>query len=193
MFVDNLYNGVNVEVAQKVYDDFFNQLLKGESTEKQAMAAACILTADKLATDWIFQDGQALTVQEISKFLATKDEVNVGKRGYEFVCDWVAQNANKMRVHPDGDYNDVYGVIEGDTAYIISSIFDKICRNEGYDPKPVKAWMKKNGKLKLQKNDASRRHTVQKKVNGLSKVRCVAVIMDSFDDDLAEEDLPFDD
>ena len=192
MFVDNLYNGANVEVAQKVYDDFFNQLLKGESTEKQAMAAACILTADKLATDWIFQDGQALTAAEIAQFLATKDEVNVGKRGYEYICDWVAQNANKMRVHPDGDYNDVYGVIEGGTAYIISSIFDKICRNEGYDPKPVKVWMKKNGKLKLQENDASRRYTVQKKVNGLSKVRCVAVIMDSFDDDLAKEDLPFD-
>ena len=193
MFVDNLYNGVNVEVAQKVYDDFFNQLLKGESTEKQAMAAACILTADKLATDWIFQDGQALTVQEISKFLATKDEVNVGKRGYEYICDWVAQNANKMRVHPDGDYNDVYGVIEGDTAYIISSIFDKICRNEGYDPKPVKAWMKKNGKIKLQNGESSKRYTIMKRVNGVSNVRCIAVIMADDFSDVSTKDLPFDD
>jgi uncharacterized protein (DUF927 family) len=192
-FVDNLYNGVNVEVAQKVYDDFFNQLLKGESTEKQAMAAACILTADKLATDWIFQDNQALTTKEIGQFLATKDEVNIGKRGYEFVCDWIAQNANKMRTHQDGDFGDVYGTIENNVAYIIATIFDNVCKDEGYDPKPVKAWMKKNGKMKLQENDASRRYTVQKKVNGLSKVRCVAVIMDSFDDDLAKEDLPFDD
>jgi len=175
-----------------VYDGFFKQLCESESTEKQAMAAACILTADKLATDWIFQDGQNLTVKEIGHFLVTKDEVNVGKRGYAYICDWVAQNANKMRTHADGDFGDVYGVIEQDTAYIIATIFDNVCKDAGYDPKPIKAWMRKNGKMKLQENDASRRYTVQKKVNGLSKVRCVAVIMDSFDDDLAKEDLPFD-
>mgnify|MGYP000977365954 FL=1 len=193
MFVDNLYNGTNVEVAQKIYDDFFNQLLKGESTEKQAMAAACILTADKLATDWIFQDNQALTTKEIGQFLATKDEVNIGKRGYEFVCDWIAQNANKMRTHQDGDFGDVYGTIENNVAYIIATIFDNVCKNEGYDPKPVKAWMKKNGKIKLQNGESSKRYTIMKRVNGVSNVRCIAVIMADDFSDISTKDLPFDD
>ena len=192
MFVDNLYNGTNVEVAQKIYDDFFNQLLKGESTEKQAMAAACILTADKLATDWIFQDNQALTTKEIGQFLATKDEVNIGKRGYEFVCDWIAQNANKMRTHQDGDFGDVYGTIENNVAYIIATIFDNVCKNEGYDPKPVKAWMKKNGKIKLQNGESSKRYTIMKRVNGVSNVRCIAVIMADDFSDISTKDLPFD-
>lgn len=193
MFVNNLYNGTNVEVAQKIYDDFFNQLLKGESTEKQAMAAACILTADKLATDWIFQDNQALTTKEIGQFLATKDEVNIGKRGYEFVCDWIAQNANKMRTHQDGDFGDVYGTIENNVAYIIATIFDNVCKNEGYDPKPVKAWMKKNGKIKLQNGESSKRYTIMKRVNGVSNVRCIAVIMADDFSDISTKDLPFDD
>ena len=192
MFVDRLYSGINIDVAQRVYGDFFKQLSEGESTEKQAMAAACVLTADKLATDWIFQDGQALTAAEIAQFLATKDEVNVGKRGYEYICDWIAQNANKMRTHADGDFGDVYGTIENDIAYIIATIFDNVCRDAGYDPKPIKAWMKKNGKMQLQNGEASRRYTVVKKINGLARVRCVAVIMNSFDEEISEKDLPFD-
>ena len=157
------------------------------------MAAACILTADKLATDWIFQDNQALTTKEIGQFLATKDEVNIGKRGYEFVCDWIAQNANKMRTHQDGDFGDVYGTIENNVAYIIATIFDNVCKNEGYDPKPVKAWMKKNGKIKLQNGESSKRYTIMKRVNGVSNVRCIAVIMADDFSDISTKDLPFDD
>lgn len=190
-FVKELYRGINIDIAQDIYDNFFKQLCESESTEKQAMAAACILTADKLATDWIFKDGQNLTVEEIGHFLVTKDEVNVGKRGYAYICDWVAQNANKMRTHADGDFGDVYGTIEDDTAYIIATKFDNACKDGGYDPKPIKAWMRKNGKMKLQNGD-SKRYTMVKKINGLSGVRCIAVIMDDECPDLSSEDLPFD-
>ena len=52
--------------------------------------------------------------------------------------------------------------------------------------------MKKNGKMQLQNGEASRRYTVVKKINGLARVRCVAVIMNSFDEEVSEKDLPFD-
>ncbi len=188
-FVDRLYEpgDLNITLAQDIYNKFFKELSEGESTEKQAMAAAAILTGDALATEWIFHDGQALTAKDISKFLATKDEVNVGERGYHYICDWVAQNANKMRGQTSDDRGDIYGVIEDNVAYIIASVFDNACRDGGFDPRPLRSWMKKKGLLMAQAG----RSTYVKKISGLNCVRCVAVILESGDEVSAKDDLPF--
>ena len=189
-FVDKLYTddgGLNIQIAQDTYNKFFKELSEGESTEKQAMAAAAILTGDALATKWIFQDGQALTAKDISKFLATKDEVNIGQRGYHYICDWIAQNANKMRGQSEDDRGDVYGVIENNVAYIIATVFDNACRDGGFDPRPLRSWMKKKGLLMVQAG----RSTYVKKINGLNCVRCVAVVLESNEKISAKDDLPF--
>ncbi len=189
-FVDKLYandGGLNIQIAQDTYNEFFKELSEGESTEKQAMAAAAVLTGDALATKWIFHDGQALTAKDISKFLATKEEVNVGERGYHFICDWVAQNANKMRGQSEDDRGDVYGVIENNVAYIIATVFDNACRDGGFDPRPLRSWMKKKGLLMVQAG----RSTYVKKINGLNCVRCVAVVLESNEKISAKDDLPF--
>jgi uncharacterized protein (DUF927 family) len=190
-FVDKLYEpgDLNITLAQDTYDEFFKELSEGESTEKQAMAAAAVLTGDTLATKWIFQDGQALTAKDISKFLATKDEVNVGERGYHFICDWVAQNANKMREQTSDDRGEIYGIIEDNVAYIIASVFDNACRNGGFDPRPLRSWMRKKGLLMLQGD--TNRSTVTKKIGEMNSVRCVAVILQSDDKVSSDEDLPF--
>lgn len=191
-FVDRLYakdGGLNIQIAQSVYSRFFKELSEGESTEKQAMAAAAVLTGDELATKWIFHDEHALTAKDISKFLATKEEVNIGERGYHYICDWVAQNYNKLREHEEDDRGDVYGVVEYNTAYIIASVFDNACRDGGFDPRPLRSWMKKKGKIGLQ-GDSSR-STVKKRINGLPAVRCVAVILESDKEISPDEDLPF--
>jgi len=189
-FVDKLYandGGLNIQIAQDTYNEFFKELSEGESTEKQAMAAAAVLTGDALATKWIFHDGQALTAKDISKFLATKEEVNVGERGYHFICDWVAQNANKMRGQSEDDRGDVYGVIENNVAYIIATVFDNACRDGGFDPRPLRSWMKKKGLLMVQAG----RSTYVKKINGLNCARCVAVVLESNEKISAKDDLPF--
>lgn len=188
-FVDRLYEpgGLNVTLAQDIYSDCFKQLSEGESTEKQAMAAAAILTGDALATKWIFQDGHALTAKEISKFLATKEEVNIGERGYHYICDWVAQNANKLRDQTSDDRGDIYGIIENNVAYIIASVFDNACREGGFDPHPLRSWMLKKGLLKT----TSSRSTVTKRINGVSVVRCVAVILEAEDQISPDDDMPF--
>ena len=99
-----------------MYESNYEVCLQSDTTEKQAMAAALIVTADKLATDWIFKDGMALTVQEIAEFLKSKEAVSAAQRGYAYMCDWVAQNANKLR--GEAETGDVYGLIEEPWVYI---------------------------------------------------------------------------
>ena len=191
-FVDKLYaddGGLNIQIAQDTYNEFFKELSEGESTEKQAMAAAAVLTGDALATKWIFHDGQALTAKDISKFLATKDEVNIGERGYHYICDWVAQNANKMREQTSDDRGEIYGIIEDNIAYIIASVFDSACRDGGFDPRPLRSWMRKKNLLVLQGD--TNRSTVTKKIGEMNSVRCVAIILESDDKVSSDEDMPF--
>ena len=96
-FVERLYQEGNTERAAELYKKHFRALSENDTTEKQAMAAAVILTADELATEWMFQAGRAITEQEISQFLASRAAVSSGRRGYDYFCDWAAQNANRLR------------------------------------------------------------------------------------------------
>jgi hypothetical protein len=153
--------------ARRLYQKYFSELTRGDTTEKQAMAAALIITADELATDWIFHDDSNVTVQEIRQFLATKAQVSATIRGYEYLCDWVSQNSARFTDKQDGQ---MYGTLYGEYAYIINSVFNKACEDAGLSATAMMSWMDKN---KLIRKQAGKRTCVQK-INGLS-TRCIAM------------------
>jgi hypothetical protein len=159
------------------------------------MAAAVIITADWLATQWIFQDGQALTVADLSKFLASRASVSSGSRGYQYMCDWVAQNSNKFST--DVKQGDVYGVIESgaigipDTAYIIKSTFYKAVEDAGFSAAALISYLKENDLILTR----AKNNTRGKRINGVN-VECIALIMPAIEEDTfreisSDDDLPF--
>ena len=134
-FVERLQQDGAKEYAAELYDQFFKACTERDTTEKQAMAAACILTADALATEWIFKDGKALTVQEMSEFLKEKAVVSLADRGYEIICDWVSVNGSKLRGSTEN--GECYGLVEGNMAYIIRSVFNRVCAENAINPKAL--------------------------------------------------------
>ncbi len=165
--------------AQELYHRYFSELSRGSTTEKQAMAAAMILTADTLADELIFHTGHWLTVPQISDFLKSKASVSVGERGYSYMCDWVAMNANNF--DSENKNGSVYGVIDGDYAYINQSVFRKACRDAGYDDRVLLSWLKSNGLILTR----GRNNTRGRRINGVN-VECVAMKMkycDNYDGD----------
>lgn len=144
-FVRRLYNGDGeIERAIALFDRFFDELSQQDTTEKQAMAAAAILTGDTLACDWIFEGRcQPLTVTEISEFLATKSSVNLGARAYDWLVDWVFSNQNRFDT-TSANAGAVFGAIDDNLAYIIPSVFDSALIDEGYSPRSVKSYLKAN-------------------------------------------------
>lgn len=141
-FVTALYSDGNIEKAQSLYSTFFKTLSTDNATSKQAMAAAAILTADALATEWIFGDGQALKPEDIQAFLKSEASVGMGERGYRYMCDWVSQNVNKFQLEST---NDVYGIIEGDWVYVIGSAFRKAAEDAGFNSSALLSWLKEKG------------------------------------------------
>jgi len=145
-FADLLYNGFKgrmPEVAMQLFKDYLLDFQKTDTTEKQAMAAALIATADALATDWIFKDDNNLTVEELSAFLKTKAEVSAGERGYDYICDWISENSNRfMADHKEEVIGSIYGKIEGNYVYIINSVFKRACEEGGFNSSALISYLK---------------------------------------------------
>lgn len=176
---------------QKIYSELFHELSETDTTEKQAMAAAIILTADKLVTENIFHDGLPLIVSQMSAFLQTKTNVSAGERGYKFMCDWVALNSNKFRT--DLEIGDTYGIIQNGWAYIISSIFRQTAEKEGFSSTALLSWLKSNGLILIR----GRRNTRGKRINGVN-AECVVMKLpdesnEDYTNDIMEDDggVPF--
>ena len=183
-FVERLYQAGNQEKAYDIYKRHFQALSDSDSTEKQAMAAAVILTADELATEWIFQDGKAITEKEIKQFLASKAAVSSGKRGYDFFCDWAAQNANRLRA--DAEQGDVYGVINGDQVCIIRSVFNRVAEENGFSPAALLSYLKSEGLIETR----GRAMTCSRRVNGVrTECVCLKVDLGSEESVLEDDDL----
>lgn len=190
LFVDLLERYPDSEI-QGIYKKYFSELSATDTTEKQAMAAAVILTADKLVTENIFHDGLPLTTEQMAGFLQTKTNVSAGERGYHFMCDWVALNSNKFR--NDLEIGDTYGIIQNGWAYVISSIFRQTAEKEGFSSTALLSWLKSNGLILTR----GRRNTRGKRINGVN-AECVVMKLpdesaDDYSDNLTENDggVPF--
>lgn len=162
-FVQKLYQGDNVQSAASLYHKYFKELSDNDTTEKQAMAAAVIVAADQLVTEWIFHDGRSLTVEEISRFLASRAAVSSGERGYRYMCDWVTQNANRLR--PGVEQGEVYGVLDdrGEWAYVIGSVFRRAAEDAGFSSTALLSWLRERGLIQTR----GRNNTRGKRVNGV--------------------------
>lgn len=182
-FVERLYSGGNLELAEQLHQKHFKALSDCDATEKQAIAAALILAADELATQWIFQDGRAVTREEISEFLMNQDAVSIGRRGYEFFRDWVVQNANRLR--EDQEQGEVYGLLDGNKAYIIRNVFNRAAEDNGFPTKALLSYLKERGLIEAR----GRGYTKGKRVNGILS-ECVCLLLEGPEINAAD-DLPF--
>lgn len=169
-FVEALQQDGAVEAATEAYKSFYATLSESDTTEKQAMAAAVLLTADVLSGKWVFQDEHALTVEDISEHLQTKAAVSVNERAYEFLCEFVVSNKNKF-CGASQDH-DVWGDLADGQAYIIRSNFGRICAENGYNPEAFLSWAKSSGKIDAPVKGMTR----AKRING-EPARCVILNM----------------
>lgn len=163
--------------AKTGYDAVFAALSADDATDKQALSASIIITADRLISDWFYHD-TPVTPADMIGFLQTNASVDINERAYAFMCDWVAQNANRMGKDAQ---QDVYGLIEDDKAYIIRSVFNRVVSAEGYSPKGFIGWMKRKGLIDTRSD--SRGFTVTKRIRETA-VDCVCM-------HTKVEDLPF--
>ena len=155
--------------------EYYRELLKSDSTDKQAASASAILAADHIVTELIFKDGNNLTVQDMAKIMTKKADVNVHTRAYDYVLELVARNPNKFVANEYGNYQgEVWGKIEADNIYIIKSVFDREMSLQGFNSTAFLAWAKRSGYLIASKE----RRTITSRVAG-TPTNCVCIVKKS--------------
>lgn len=147
-FVEFLQAEDAFEMVNAIQKDYYRELLKSDSTDKQAASASAILAADFIATTLIFQDDNNLTVEDMTAIMTKKDDVNINKRASDFVSELVGRNPNRFHPNDYGEYQgEVWGKIDGGFVYIIKSVFDREMANAGYNSTSFLMWAKRQGYL----------------------------------------------
>lgn len=145
-YVSWLMQDGNMDRVKAMQKDYYRRLTEHGVTEKQAGSASAILTADAIATELIFQDGMALTVDEIAEILLRKGDIDVNQRTLEWLFDFIASN----QIHFDADSRtELWGKIDEDEGviYIIRSILDREFAARNLDSKSFLAWALRTDKI----------------------------------------------
>ena len=172
-FVEYLQAEGNADKVNAIQKDFYRELLKTDSADKQAASASAILAADQIATELFFHDDNALTVKDMTQIMTKKEEVNVNVRTLEFVHELVGRNPMHFKSNDYGEYKtEVWGKIDDDRVYIIKSVFDRELKIEGYNSSSFLAWAKRE---KLIECDKDGRRTKKAVVAGAT-VNTVCII-----------------
>lgn len=147
-FVDALNRPGTLDMAKTYMDAMLKELLEGGATDKQALSAALILTADMLSDTFLFDgEGLLLTAKDIAPFLADRAATDLNKRAYAWVCDFVATHPNQFEPQADGTYKgECWGKIDvSGAALIIHSVLKKAMEQEGYSFESFKSWGRREG------------------------------------------------
>lgn len=174
-FVERLTPEV-IAAAKAGYNEIVTALSANDATDKQALSAALIITADRLIADWFFQDAP-ISAEDMTAFLQTNATVDANERAYAYLCDWVTMNSNKF----SASSQEVYGVIDNGWAYIVRSVFNQVVDGEGYSAKGFLGWLKRQGRLDTREKGFTR----SKRINGVIS-DCVVVALP-----VDQEELPF--
>lgn len=174
-FVEKLTPEV-IETARAGYNEIVTALSANDATDKQALSAALIITADRLISDMFFHDAP-ITADDMTSFLQTNATVDANERAYAYLCDWITMNSNKF----SASSQEVFGMIDSGWAYIVRSVFNQVIGDEGYSAKGFLGWLKRQGKLDTRDKGFTR----SKRINGVVS-DCVVVALP-----LEQEELPF--
>ena len=207
-FIDDVVDLGFQEVA-RIQQDFYQlieTLAEGKKEEKQMLPLSVLLTADKIATDYLFKDGIYMDAAELVDQLKDRDDVSEYTRAYEWLKSELAVNCNHFTrwltsKNKDGVQinreqtvvsGELWGCVEGDYTYIYKSVFDKLCANGNISPKGFLSWASSHNVIKR----SPPHNTKLKRIGENPPQRCVCLktsdseeFMEADEDDL--KDLPF--
>lgn len=164
-FVD-LVKAMNIEDIKQIQQGFMDILSSDEKMQKQSLSLSIVLTADKLATDYLFKDGQYLNIEQAKQVLINRNELSDNERCYQYLLDSITMNRAKF---DDNSENiEKWGVIDGNYAIIISKVFNRLCDEGKFSRQSFLSWANLKGLLKTDKGrlDKDRRF-------GNIKQRCI--------------------
>lgn len=193
-----LVKEIGFDEISKIQKDFQQRIqdrakeIGVEKEEKQVLPMSIILTADKLATENLFNDRQYLDFETCFNLLKDKDAVSENQRAYEYMISEIGINKNNFIIQGSNrdDYRQIWGVLEGEYAIILKNVFDKICKEANCSSRTFLSWARKKELIRVGKDGKS---AISKRINGVIQ-KCIWLKLPNDDDDFVEVEegqLPF--
>lgn len=189
-FVD-VIKQIGFDAVERLQKEIQHEIHDDEKMQKQSISLSIVLAADRIATNYLFQDGQYINLEEAAQVLVDRNELSDNERCYQYILSEV--DINRAKFDPDSQTNEKWGLLEHGYAVIYNNVFDSICKKGGFSKKAFLSWADKNGLLQTQGGQL----TKVKKAEGRS-MRCIFLKMDpSIDEDgfqsvdAVQEELPF--
>lgn len=187
-----------VEIVKEIpnlkeqYQEICDKLFKKDKMQKQAMSLACILLADKIATEKIFKDNAGISMKEAEKLLIDRTELSENERCYRYLIGKIAMNSNRFDATKGIEK---WGFVKDKYICFYLPAFDDRLAEKGFSKKSFLSWAKNNGIV----DTDTGRDTKTFKIDGKTN-RCVALKMEeeiSVDEDGflkidSTDELPFD-
>lgn len=156
---------LGINEIRSIQKGFQQALHDDEAMQKQSMSLAILLTADRIATDYLFKDGQYITLKEARTVLINRNDLSDNERCYRYLQDKIAMNNQRFDLDTKVEK---WGILEHGTAIIYNQAFKELCKSGGFSDKAFLSWADRKGLIETQ----SGRMTKVKKVDG-NPVRCV--------------------
>lgn len=185
---------LGIPKIKKLQQEILQELSDDEKMQKQSLSLSIILTADRIATDYLFKDGQYISLEDAKEVLVDRDELSDNERCYEFLMDKITMNP--ARFGTDVENIEKWGIVNRDGyAAIYPAAFAELCKSGGFSKTAFLSWADRKGLL--QTNPGRKDKTM--KVAG-RVIRCIFLKITEMPktgefmklEDYEQEELPFD-
>lgn len=127
----------NGTVIKDTFEAYRSELMTKDGMQKQALSLACILTADALATDYIFQDGRELKVEDVSRYMQTRAMISDNERCYQYVVESAIANPSRFDLTVNTEQ---WGLIKDGLVYLLPKALESICKSGSFSKSSFISW-----------------------------------------------------
>lgn len=162
---------------KKIYKEELSKLDQEDTSNKQKIIEALILTGDRIVTDILFKDKFYIKHEDLDDSIVKKSEIAIETRALEVIQDWVASESRHFwnKVDDKSDENkykvEIYGrELEYNRVAFIPTILKNKLNDNGFDPnETINAW-KRKGIIECQDGRAAKNVRIDDK-----PVRCIVL------------------
>ena len=180
---------------KSLYDEYYTELVGGDTTEKQAGAMALILTGDRIAHD-LFWNGEEdpkmhgeerLTPELVTEFLATKGQVDVAKRAYQYILGVIAENSLNFISGSRVVWGKVDDCDPPTRVDFVKTVLERVLSDAGFDFDAIKKRWVNSGYIEY--NETRHGYASLTRIGGIPTL-CVRINLPKSDPELADYNGP---
>ena len=182
---------MGTDEIRRIQQEIQREIYQEDKMQKQSIALSVVLTADRIITEYLFNDGEYISLDEANSVLVDHNELSEHERCYRYLLDKIQMNNQRF----DADTKvEKWGILKDGYAIIFGQAFKALCSDGGYSDKSFLSWADKNGVIETDGKNFTKVHRF-----GKTTRRCVFLRLNEYADKdgfepeelYEQEELPF--